>query len=93
MSDRYQLEMAEARVLYCTWEYTKQKVLTKTRNTWLDKKYGYGAAERIKDYMRMIHKEMGIERDLAQSSSGAQSPDGAVAKDETGAGQGNDARA
>ena len=67
MSDRYQLEMAEARVLYCTWEYTKQKVLTKTRNTWLDKKYGYGAAERIKDYMRMIHKENQNESVLLQS--------------------------
>lgn len=54
MSDRTQLEIAEARVLYCTWEVTKQKVLTPERMKWLTKKYGYGAVERIRAYMGMF---------------------------------------
>jgi len=49
--DRYIIELGEARLLYRTYESTKQKVLTPVRIKWLDKTYGNGAAERIKNLM------------------------------------------
>lgn len=49
--DRYVIELGEARMLYRTYETTKQKVLTPVRIKWLDKTYGFGAAERIKNLM------------------------------------------
>ena len=49
--DRYQIELGEARVLYRTYESTGQKVLTPVRIKWLDKTYGHGAADRIKNLM------------------------------------------
>lgn len=49
--DRYIIELGEARLLYRTYESTKQKVLTPVRTKWLDKTYGNGAAERIKNLM------------------------------------------
>lgn len=49
--DRYIIELSEARLLYRTYESTKQKVLTPVRIKWLDKTYGNGAAERIKNLM------------------------------------------
>jgi hypothetical protein len=55
MSDRKQLEEGEARVLYATWQFTGNKVMTEERKAWLNKKYGYGAANRIQQYMMMIH--------------------------------------
>tara|TARA_R110000772_G_scaffold125466_20_gene232230 strand:- start:2510 stop:2704 length:195 start_codon:yes stop_codon:yes gene_type:complete len=53
-SDRYMIEIGEARVLYRTFESTKQKVLTPVRIKWLEKMYGKGSVERIRDYMRML---------------------------------------
>lgn len=47
--DRYIIELGEARLLYRTYESTKQKVLTPVRIKWLEKTYGNGAAERIKN--------------------------------------------
>ena len=49
--DRYIIELSEARLLYRTYESTKQKVLTPVRIKWLEKTYGNGAAERIKNLM------------------------------------------
>ena len=49
--DRYIIELGEARLLYRTYESTKQKVLTPVRIKWLEKTYGNGAAERIKNLM------------------------------------------
>jgi hypothetical protein len=49
--DRYMIELGEARVLYRTYESTGQKVLTPVRIKWLEKTYGNGAAERIKNLM------------------------------------------
>jgi hypothetical protein len=50
-SDRYMIELGEARVLYGTFQSTKQKVLTPVRIKWLTKMYGPGSVERIRDYM------------------------------------------
>ena len=44
MCDRYIIELSEARLLYRTYESTKQKVLTPVRIKWLEKTYGNGAA-------------------------------------------------
>lgn len=52
--DRYIIELGEARLLYRTYESTKQKVLTPVRIKWLDKTYGNGAAERIKNLMMKL---------------------------------------
>jgi hypothetical protein len=45
------IELGEARVLYRTFESTKQKVLTPVRIKWLTKMYGPGSVERIRGYM------------------------------------------
>jgi len=50
-NDRYRIELGEARVLYCTYQVTKQSVLTKVRMEWLERRYGRGAVERIRSYM------------------------------------------
>jgi hypothetical protein len=50
-SDRYMIELGEARVLYRTFESTKQKVLTPVRIKWLTKMYGPGSVDRIRGYM------------------------------------------
>jgi hypothetical protein len=49
--DRVQLEQAEARELYRTWEANKQRVLTQVRMEWIEKRYGIGAVGRIRGYM------------------------------------------
>jgi hypothetical protein len=54
VGDRYIIELGEARMLYRTYESTKQKVLTPVRIKWLDKTYGFGAAERIKNLMMKL---------------------------------------
>jgi hypothetical protein len=54
VGDRYVIELGEARMLYRTYETTKQKVLTPVRIKWLDKTYGFGAAERIKNLMKKL---------------------------------------
>jgi len=46
-----QLEQAEARMLFRTWETTQQRVLTKVRMEWIEKTYGIGAVGRIRGYM------------------------------------------
>jgi hypothetical protein len=52
--DRYMIELGEARVLLCTYQVTKQKVLTKDRMEWLEKRYGTGAVARIRGYMKKL---------------------------------------
>ena len=53
-NDRYRIELGEARVLFCTYEVTKQSVLTKVRIEWLEKRYGRGSVDRIRDYMNKL---------------------------------------
>jgi hypothetical protein len=48
------IELGEARVLLCTYQVTKQKVLTKDRMEWLEKRYGTGAVARIRGYMKKL---------------------------------------
>ena len=50
-SDRYMIELGEARVLFRTYEATGKKVLTPVRIEWLERTYGTGSVERIKSYM------------------------------------------
>jgi hypothetical protein len=52
--DRYMIELGEARELYCTYVMTKQKVLTKVRMEYLEKRYGMGAVVRIRKYMSLL---------------------------------------
>lgn len=53
-SDRYMIELGEARVLFTTWKVTKQKVLTPVRVEWLERRYGSGSVERIRGYMKKL---------------------------------------
>jgi hypothetical protein len=53
-SDRYIIELGEARVLFRTWESTKQKVLTPVRVEWLERRYGLGSVERIREFMKKL---------------------------------------
>jgi len=53
-SDRKQLEEAEARVLFATWQATGNRVLTLERIEYLERKYGLGAVRRIKRYMMLM---------------------------------------
>lgn len=55
-SDRVQLEMGEARILFRTWETTQERVLTKERIEYLEKRYGYGCVQRIRNYMDLMRK-------------------------------------
>ena len=57
MSDREQLEEAEARVLYYTWVVTQDKVMTEERKAWINKTYGAGAVQRIQNLMLKMHRE------------------------------------
>ena len=52
--DRYRIELGEARVLFCTYEVTKQSVLTKVRIEWLERRYGCGSVDRIREYMNKL---------------------------------------
>ena len=52
--DRVQLEKALARELYATWIATKNKVLTKERIEFIERRYSKGSVERVRDYMNMI---------------------------------------
>lgn len=54
LTDRQILERAEARVLYRTWLWTKQKVLTPERIEMIEKRYGPGSVKRIRAYMDKI---------------------------------------
>lgn len=53
-SDRRQLEEGEARVLFATWQATGKKVLTADRLEYIEKRYGNGAVERVRNYMMMM---------------------------------------
>jgi len=55
-NDRYQLELAAARELLCTYQLTKQKVLTDTRVKYLEKMYGAGVIFRIRTYMTKLQE-------------------------------------
>jgi hypothetical protein len=48
------IELGEARVLLCTYQLTKQKVLTQVRMEWLEKTYGTGSVARIRKYMTLL---------------------------------------
>jgi hypothetical protein len=52
--DRVQLEKALARELYATWIATKNKVLTKERIEFIERRYSVGSVERVRNYMNMI---------------------------------------
>ncbi len=52
--DRYMIELGEARELLCTYQVTGQKVLTKVRMEYLEKRYGMGAVVRIRGYMKKL---------------------------------------
>jgi hypothetical protein len=51
-----QLEMAEARELYTTWRVLKNAETITKRLDLCNKKYGWGARERIRDYMKRMQK-------------------------------------
>jgi hypothetical protein len=53
-SDRYRLELGEARVLLCTYQTLKQSVLTRDRIEYLERIYGTGCVERIRGYMKKL---------------------------------------
>lgn len=55
-SDRYMIELGEARVLFRTYEATGKKVLTPVRIEWLERTYGTGSVERIKALMVKLQK-------------------------------------
>jgi hypothetical protein len=54
MSDREYLERAEARVLFTTWQTTKQKVMTPERRKHIARLYGHDAVERITAMMSLM---------------------------------------
>ena len=53
-SDRYIIELGEARILLSTYQVLKQKVLTEKRCQYLEKRFGVGAVARIKIYMTQL---------------------------------------
>lgn len=48
------IELGEARVLYCTYVMTKQRVLTKDRMEYLEKRFGTGSVMRIRELMKKL---------------------------------------
>jgi hypothetical protein len=52
--DQAMIEMGEARVLFTTWQVTKQKVMTPERIKYLEKRIGPGSSERIKRLMQKL---------------------------------------
>jgi hypothetical protein len=59
-SDRVILEQAEARELYHSWEWSKNRDLIRARLERAERIYGSGARDRIRDYMNKI-KDGSIE--------------------------------
>lgn len=53
-SDRYRLELGEARVLLYTYNTLKQSVLTRERIEYLERIYGTGCVQRIRGYMKKL---------------------------------------
>jgi len=52
--DRSQLERALARELYRTWESTKNRIFTRERIEFIERRYSKGSVERVKNYMNMM---------------------------------------
>ena len=48
------IELGEARELYRTYETLKRSVLTADRIEYLERRYGTGSVQRIREYMRKI---------------------------------------
>jgi hypothetical protein len=57
LPDRRVLEMAAARELLTTWELTKNKELVDKHLARMDKVYGEGAEQRIRQHMREIRRD------------------------------------
>lgn len=53
-SDRVQLEQAEARELYRTWETNKDRDFVRGRLERAERIYGSGARDRIRNFMNRI---------------------------------------
>ena len=53
-SDRVILEQAEARELYRSWEWSKNRDLIRARLERAERIYGSGARDRIRNYMAQI---------------------------------------
>ena len=56
LPERVILERGAARELLTTWEVTKDKALVDRHLATMDKIYGKGAEERIRQYMREIRR-------------------------------------
>lgn len=54
--DRTILEMAVARELLATWAVIKDKALVDRHLAVVDKRYGAGAEQRVRQHMREIHR-------------------------------------
>jgi hypothetical protein len=52
--DRQAIELGEARILYGTWLATQKSVLTRDRMEYLEKRFGSGSVQRIRDYMNRL---------------------------------------
>ena len=55
-SDRVILEQAEARELYRTWEWGKNRDLIRARLERAERLYGTGARDRIREYMNRMRE-------------------------------------
>ena len=55
--DMTTLLMGEARVLLTTWEVLRDKDVITRRLKKLDKLYGEGAEQRVRDYMHQVAKD------------------------------------
>ena len=54
-SDRVQLEQAEARELYRTWETNKDRDFVRARLERAERIYGRGARDRIREYLNRFN--------------------------------------
>lgn len=52
--DRQIIELGEARILYGTWLATQKSVLTRDRMEYLEKRFGTGSVQRIRNYMHRL---------------------------------------
>lgn len=57
LPEREILERAQARELLTTWEYTKDKQLVDRHLAKMDKLYGPGAEQRIRQHMREVKRD------------------------------------
>ncbi len=49
--------MGHARELLTTWEVTKDKQLVDRHLATMDKRYGKGAEQRVRQYMRQVNRD------------------------------------